>query len=67
MNTIWITKTEQYSPYTTNGVARTLESYAHKRVTTGSSNDSFQSRPFSKLELLLNERIASRGSEFLHL
>ena len=43
------------------------------RETTVSSNDSLQLRPFSKLELLLKERIprvsefAPRGSEFFPL
>ena len=35
-------------------------SYAHQREITGSSSDSLQLRPFSKLQLLLKERICSQ-------
>ena len=36
-----------------NGVARTLNCYAHQMETTGSSSDTLHLRPFSKWELLL--------------
>ena len=41
------------------------KSYAHQRETTGSGNDSFHLRPFSKWELLLKERICSQRERIL--
>ena len=48
-----------------NGLARTLKSYAHQRETAVSSNDSLQLCPFSKWELLLKERICSQRERIL--
>ena len=39
------------------------KSYAHQMETTGSSSGSIQLRPFSKLELLLKERICSQREQ----
>ena len=48
-----------------NGVARTLKSYSHQRETTGSSSNSLQLLPFSKLELLLKERVYSQRERII--
>ena len=48
-----------------NGVAKRLKSYAHQRETIGSIKYSLQLRPFSKLELLLKERICSQRERIL--
>ena len=42
-----------------------VQSYAHQRETTGSGIYSLQSRPFSKWELLLMERIGSQRERIL--
>ena len=38
--------------------------YAHQRETTGTNRDYLPLRPFSKLELLLKERICSQREFF---
>ena len=48
-----------------NGVVRMLKNYAHQRETTGSSSDSLQLCPFSKLELLLKEGICFQREQIL--
>ena len=48
-----------------NGVARSLKSYAHQREITGTSSDSHLLCPLSNWELLLKERIYSQRERIL--
>ena len=60
-NNTHLTHNKQNHCLNTNGAARML----HQRETTGSSSDSLHLRPYSKLELLLKERIRSQRERIL--